>query len=87
MVTYRFFTLADAGEMLSSSRADHVTDAQARFQAALRLKPGQRVEVWRGATCIWEMSACDLAERWRQGQPPGQMDGIPQDATAAFSNP
>jgi hypothetical protein len=64
MVTYRFFTMGTSGEMLSRSCADHVTDAQARFHAALRLKPGQRVEVWRGAICIWEMSSQQLTKAW-----------------------
>jgi len=64
MVTYRFFTMSSSGEMLSSSCADHATDAQARFQAALRLKPGERVEIWRDRTCIWEMSARTLAGTW-----------------------
>jgi len=64
MVTYRFFTISSSGEMLSSSCADHATDAQARFQAALRLKPGERVEIWRDRMCIWEMSARALAQTW-----------------------
>lgn len=64
MVTYRFFTMSTCGEMLSSSCANHATDAQARFQAALRLKPGERVEVWRDEMCIWEMSTRELARTW-----------------------
>jgi hypothetical protein len=67
MITYRFYTLSGSGEMLSSSRADHATDAQARFQAALRLRAGERVEVWRDAVCIWEMSARALAGTWHAG--------------------
>jgi hypothetical protein len=64
MVTYRFFTMSTSGEMLSSSCADHATDAQARFHAALRLRPGERVEVWRDRVCIWDMSARALAGAW-----------------------
>jgi len=54
-----------SGEILSRSCADHVTDAQARFHAALRLNSGQRVEIWRGAICIWEISADQLAGSWQ----------------------
>jgi hypothetical protein len=62
MVTYRFFTMGQRGERLSRSCTEFATDAQARFQAAQRLKPGERVEVWRDGICIWDMSARRLAD-------------------------
>jgi hypothetical protein len=61
MVTYRFFTVGASGETLSHSFADHATDAQARWAASLRLKAATRVEIWRDAICIWQISAEQLA--------------------------
>jgi hypothetical protein len=77
--------MSNSGEMLSSSCADHATDAQARFQAALRLKPGERVEIWRDRMCIWEMSARALAGTWHALPPADQAGNALSEISAVLA--